>query len=44
MGGDITEWSARQEDASYDERDQISNVTALKPDAKSPKKNEQKTS
>lgn len=24
MGGDIAGWSARQKDASYDERDQIS--------------------
>ena len=34
MGGDIAGWSARQEDASYDERDQISIVTVLKHDAK----------
>jgi hypothetical protein len=29
MGGDIAEWSARQIHASYDERDQISIVTAF---------------
>ena len=32
MGGDIAEWSARQGDASYDERDQISIVTVLEHD------------
>ena len=34
MSGDITDWSARQIHARYDEQDQIPIVTIIKPDTK----------